>query len=246
MFRSRNSLFLLGVAVVAFAAFLWVEGRSEKGGAPNAVEPGASLREGGRSGPQGAPADEAAAKEKRKKEIAALKARSRREPPGEPQEAADPELVAQLPRGTGSLVAAGPPRSPRQGILQQSFTGRQSTTQSTELAGEPSTPSDKDQAAGEKTEGNCGDCGPPVVRTTVVELGEIPGMRATYDRPCGAGSLVIPRYGKRFTVGDAPACAWLLPNCNGGAVAIFDDKFIVSAHGTCIPSLEYMEAFMQR
>ncbi len=248
MFRSRNLLLLLGVAVVAFAVFLWTGDRSDKEEAPNAVKRGASLMEGGRSAPAEAPSDQAAAEEERKKMVATLRARSRRALSGKPQESVDPELLERLPRGAGSLVPAGPPESPREGIVQQSFRGSGEI-----LAGAPASTGDEGkqsapQDAEDERAGDCRDCGAPSLKTTVADLSREPIMRAAYEKPCGADSLLIRAgFGERFTIGDAPACATYIPQtCRGSGVAIFDDRFVVSVHGECIPSLEYIKEVMRR
>jgi hypothetical protein len=254
MLRSRNLLLLLGVAGVAFAAFLWTGNRSGTEEVPTGGAPAGSLTEGGRSGQEGASPDQAAAEKERKRAVATLKARSRRAASGKPREVADPKLLEQLQSSSRSLVPVGPAESPREGIVRQSFTGSQEIRggaaassgegQGTGDAGEESPP----EEAEDETAGECGDCGAPSLKTTVADLVVQPMMRAAYEKPCGGESLLINAgYGERFNIGDDPACVFYIPQtCRGSGVAIFDDRFVISVHGECIPSQQYLKTILQR
>jgi hypothetical protein len=197
--------------------------------------------------------DDAALKREPARAVQTPGSRSRRATSGKPQRAADPHLVAKLPSGGRSLVPLGPPDSPREGIVQQSFTG------SREIRGGPAVSRDggpgtgdeeegESGAAGDTTEGECGDCGAPSVKSTVADLATQPMMRAAFDKPCGGESLLINAgLGERFSISGSPACVVYIPQtCRGSGVAIFEDRFVVSVHGECIPNMEFLKEFLQR
>jgi hypothetical protein len=251
MFRRRNLLLLLAVAVVAFAAFLWTGNRSGEEGGPADASPGGALIEENRSRLEKAQA-ELARDQERKRTIATLQSRSRGAPSGKPQKVVDPMLLQQLQSSARSLIPIGPPVSPRAGIVRQSFTvsseitgGAAVTRGGNQGAGEEEGAA---EVAGKNKGGKCGDCGAPSLKVIVVDVVAHPIGRAAYEKPCGSDSLVIAGgFVERFNIGDKPACVIYIPQtCRGSGVAIFEDRFVISVHGECIPDHEFLKIALRR
>jgi len=259
MLEKRSQIVLLGAALTAFALFiLWGEGGTDgEGTAPEGQE----IAEPGPAMAPEASADDAALQGGSQGLAESLKARGRKRTPGAKP---DPELVKKLPAADATIVAEGPPTSPREGIVEQRFSAaggvaaRRASIGATQASPSerPSTEREELADAGSgspagdpessDTDSTCPDCGAPSVKTTVIDLKTNPWMRSGYDPPCKSAFYGLP-YAERFDIKGAPACVIRRPeSCRGSGVALFDGRFAVTVQGECIPSLKYLKKFLKR
>ncbi len=251
---SRNTWILVGVAAVAFGAFL-LFGVGEDS-SPSGVGSGflRLFRGGGertagevtaRSAAPGGPGLTGSELARRRAAAAAVAKRlkkNRNRPGGPP----DPELLRRMQAGGGGLVATSPAQAPREGIVQQSFRAGKSGA-----SGDNGTVVNGGAGTGEDDTGDAGPqdpskCGAPTVQKTVVDLQKTPLLRAAFDVP--SSSLLIKRgLGELFKVGDAPAFVILIPSTkSASAGALFDDRFLVLIKGKCIPNRQYVKALLRQ
>jgi len=159
--------------------------------------------------------------------------------------AADPELVKRMQAGGSNLVPVGPASSPRAGLVKQTFRGNaRSFKPDDPVPGGPESPGEPPDVPGSPQDPN--NCGAPKVRKIVVDLQVNSAMRDSFDIP--ASSFMIRNgMGERFKIGGAPAYLILNPHTKRvSAGAIFDDRFLVSIQGECIPDRQYVKALLRR
>jgi hypothetical protein len=250
---TRNIWILVGVAGIAFLVFLLL-GRGENS-SPTAdgsgilgVFRGGQEKASGSLGTSdtgtGETASGAAAAGGGRSPGAGLAGRSARQK-AKGRVAADPDLVKRLQVGGGDLVPIGPASSPRAGLVQQFFRGGtpSSGPSGTVVAGgggpDPAPAPEPDTQ-------DKNDCGAPKVRKTIIDLQENPIMHSVFNVP--AASVMIDNgNGERFNIGDAPAYVIYIPRSKtGGGGAIFDNRFLVSIQGRCIPSREFLKSLLKK
>jgi hypothetical protein len=246
VFGNRNNRILIGVALAAFLAFTVF---SESGGsfwsrllhsfsrgsagssrvAPAHVgAPGTTAAPGGKEpkDDSGAPARGSLRAKSAKKSDPTL-----RRPP-------DPNLVRRLGGGEG-LVPITPPQSLRDGIVRQTFRASKGPVASgapSASNGGGSTPT-----APEPSPSSPSNCGPAILSITVIDLKKNPNLQRAFDVP-SLSPLIQNDLGERFQIGAAPAYVIYYPAAKtGSAGAIFDERFLVSIRGNCIPSRAFLK-----
>ena len=249
---SRNSWILLGVAATAFLAFVLVEGGEQPFSNPGGSGILGLFRGGGeRSGADVAGEGEGSGGiaggeglARRKAAAAAVTKSQRGKPAGPP----DPELLKRMQAGGGGLVATGPVRAGRSGIVTQSFrAGRRNASggDGTEIAGGAAESGGGDDLAADD-DPDPGKCGEPRVNKTVIDTQAFPQMRNAFNLPA-LDPVIRKGWGERFKIGEAPAYVILVPGTKrASAGAFFDDRFLVLIRGECIPNRQYVKALLRQ
>lgn len=251
MAGNRNIL-LAGVGLVAFALFLifgWVGGHDGRRGGEGAKIAGAAS--GGKGGQ-----DASLGRDESRGRTLVVKKR----PIGGKKKRADPKLVKKLKVPGKRFMATGPPVSPKDGIVKQSFTGDPTliaggaggaTPQSGGSGGEIAAASAEGEAsadAGAEDSANpsCPDCGAPFVTTMVVDILTQPIFESAFDATC-SGPFFMGGHGEGFEIGGDPACVTFFPTtCRGSGVALLDERFFVTVRGECIPDRNFLKNILAR
>jgi len=263
MLGNRTNLILLGVALAAFLAFVLFGGGGEfspgpgvgfwgrlfggsiggpagsSGVAPPGVAPPVGALGTAPAAGTGGPAGGEFAGKSAKK----FSPKSRRPP--------DPNLVRRL-GGGANLVPSAPPESPREGIVQQTFTVARDVIAPKGQGGPnllnvptPEPTPEPTPTPAPTPPNPPKDCGMPKLRKSVIDLKLQPMMRPVFDVPYQSKFIQIS--GERFTIGDAPAYVIYFPQTKrGSAGAIFQERFIVSISGECIPSRGFLKAQLRQ
>lgn len=235
---------LAGVGLAAFAVFLivgWVGGKDNSSGGGGAGIAASALGEkGGQDASPGREASRGLVVKKRP-------VRDRKKP-------ADPALVKKLKVPGKRFVATGPPVSPKDGIVKQSFSGDPTliaggaggaTLQPGGSRGEGAGASAEAEAE-ESSDAACPDCSAPFVTTMVVDLVTQPIFQGAFESTCSS-PFFMGGFGEGFDIGGNPACISFFPTtCRGSGAALFDERFFVSLRGECIPDRDFLKNVLAR
>jgi hypothetical protein len=248
MLRNRNTLILAGAALVAFVVFL-VFGAEERGAAsregsggllgwfgksgPSDATPGVS-----ESGGEGSQVQGRKAREARRKLLQRKNAKKKEGP-------ADPNLLQRMTAGLGGLIPTGTPDASREGVLTQNFRGGSAGTV-VRGGARRTNPAGSVDDVEEPASTDPNQCGSPKIRKSVFDLQTHPQMRAAFDVP-SKSNLISQGFGERFTVGGGPAFVIYIPQSKrGSAGAIFDNRFLVTLSGECIPDRQFLKSLLHQ
>jgi hypothetical protein len=262
VFGNRNNLILIGVALVAFLVFVVFSG-----GDGSSVGHGGGLWSRFLSGLTGGSAGSSGvAPPPPVGELGTASTSGMKKPPGEAGSPApgtlrgkgakkstpksgrapDPNLVRRL-GGSKDLVPATPPQSPREGIVRQRFTVSAGSQTQSMGGSDSASPNPESNSSNESPNpSDLNNCGSPVLNKAVIDVKLHPELLSAFTVPYNSPFIRLGK-GERFQIGDAPAYVIYINGTKSGtAGAFFDNQFVVSIMGRCIPNRQFLKAQLRR